>query len=129
MGLFDNIKKAVNSEVPRKIKTNKTVTIEELYEMLRQHEDEFPVPFKLSSMLGKHITFQRHPQLELQLLVSVKGDEITVRPNNQEGEFETGGFIVKTADLKNGFGLQTELNRDDYVTYVTSRIESIVNGE
>jgi len=129
MGLFDNIKKAVNSEVPRKIKTNKTVTIEELYEMLRQHEDEFPVPFKLSSMFGKHITFQRHPQLELQLLVSVKGDEITVRPNNQEGEFETGGFIVKTADLKNGFGLQTELNRDDYVTYVTSRIESIVNGE
>lgn len=128
MGLFDDIKKAVNSEVPRKIKTNRTVTIEELYEMLKQHEDEFPVPFKLSSLFGKHITFQRHPQLEIQLIVSVKGDEITVRPNNQEGEIESGGISIRTADLKNGFGLQTEFNRDDYVTDVTSRIERIVNG-
>lgn len=128
MGLFDDIKKAVNSEVPRKIKTNRTVTIEELYEMLKQHEDEFPVPFKLSSLFGKHITFQRHPQLEIQLIVSVKGDEITVRPNNQEGEIESGGISIRTADLKNGFGLQTEFNRDDYVTDVTAKIERIVNG-
>ncbi len=128
MGLFDDIKKAVNSEVPRKIKTNRTVTIEELYEMLKQHEDEFPVPFKMSSLFGKHITFQRHPQLEIQLIVSVKGDEITVRPNNQEGEIESGGISIRTADLKNGFGLQTEFNRDDYVTDVTAKIEKIVNG-
>ena len=75
MGLFDDVKKAAYSAVPRKIKTNRAVTIEELYDMLMQHEDEFEVSFKLSGMFGKHITFKRHPQLELQLLVSVKGSE------------------------------------------------------
>lgn len=129
MGLFDDIKKAVNSAAPRTIKTKRNVTIEELYELIRQHEDEFPVPFKLSSMFGKHITFQRHPKLELQLLVTVKGDEITVRPNIQEGTIESEGFSIRTADLKNGFGFQTEFNRDDYVNYVTGKIDEIVNGE
>lgn len=129
MGIFDDVKKAVNSAVPRKITADHAITIEELYELLLQHEDEFEVPFKLSSMFGKHITFKRHPKLEMQLLVSVKGNEITVRPNIQEGEIESEGFRIRTADLKNGFGLQTELNRDDYVEEVTSRIEKIVNGD
>ena len=30
--------------------------------------------------------------------------DITVRPNIQEGTIESGGFSVRTADLKNGFG-------------------------
>lgn len=51
-----------------------------------------------------------------------------VTPNNQEAEIESGGFSIRTADLKNGFGLQTEFNRDDYVTDVTNKIERIVNG-
>ncbi|MBQ3370474.1 MAG: hypothetical protein IJG48_05575 [Mogibacterium sp.] len=128
MGLFDDVKKAAYSAVPRKIKTNRAVTIEELYDMLMQHEDEFEVSFKLSGMFGKHITFKRHPQLELQLLVSVKGNEITVTPNIQEGTIESDGFRIRTADLKNGFGLKTELNRDDYVEDVVAKIDKIVNG-
>ena len=128
MGLFDDVKRAAFSAVPRKIETNREVTIEELYEMLKQHEDEFPVPFKLSTKLGKRITFKRHPRLELQLLVTVKGNVITVRPNIQEGTIESDGFLIRTADLKNGFGLQTELGRDDYVEAVTGLIDSIVNG-
>lgn len=128
MGLFDDVKKAAYSAVPRKIKTNRAVTIEELYDMLMQHEDEFEVSFKLSSMFGKHITFKRHPQHELQLLVSVKGNEITVTPNIQEGTIESDGFRIRTADLKNGFGLKTELNRDDYVEDVVAKIDKIVNG-
>ena len=128
MGLFDDVKRAAYSAVPRKIETNREVTIEELYEMLKQHEDEFPVPFKLSTKLGKRITFKRHPRLELQLLVTVKGNVITVRPNIQEGTIESDGFLIRTADLKNGFGLQTELGRDDYVEAVTGLIDSIVNG-
>ena len=128
MGFFDSVKKAINSEVPRKFEANRQITIEELYDLLIEHEDEFEMPFKMNNILGKRIVFKRHPRLEIQLLVTVKGNVITVTPNNQEAEIESGGFSVRTADLKNGFGLQTEFNRDDYVTDVTNKIERIVNG-
>ena len=128
MGFMDDVKRAAFSAAPRTIETNRSISIEELYELLKQHEDEFAMPFKLSSFLGKRITFKREPRLEMQLLVSVKGNVITVTPNNQEAEIESGGFSVRTADLKNGFGFQTEFNRDDYVTDVTNKIERIVNG-
>lgn len=128
MGLKDDLKKAAYSAAPRKIEMNRSITIEELYSLLEQHKDEFPVPFKLSSFLGKRIVFKREPRLEMQLLVTVKGNVITVRPNLQEGTIESGGFSVRTADLKNGFGLKTELNRDDYVNDVVAKITRIVNG-
>ena len=128
MGLKDDLKKAVYSAVPRKIEMNRSMTIEELYALLEQHKDEFPVEFKLSSFLGKRITFKRERRLELQLLVTVKDNVITVRPNVQEGEFGTDGFSVRTADLKNGFGLQTELGRDEYVNDVVEKITRIING-
>ena len=128
MGFKDDLKKAAYSAVPRKIEMGRSMTIEELYALLEQHKDEFPVPFKLSSFLGKRITFKREPRLEMQLLVTVKGNVITVRPNLQESTIESGGVSVRTADLKNGFGLSTELNRDDYVNDVTEKITRIVNG-
>ena len=128
MGIFDDVKKAAFSAVPRKIETNREITIQELYDLLTPHASEFPVPFKLSNMLGKKIIFKRHPSLELQLWVTVKGNVITVRPNIQEGTIETNNFSVRTADLKNGFGIQTELNRDDYVEDVVAKISRIVNG-
>jgi len=128
MGIKDDLKKAAYSAAPRKIEMNRSMTIEELYAMLEQHKEEFSVPFKLSSFLGKRITFKREPSLEMQLLVTVKGNVITVRPNLQEGSIETGGFSVRTADLKNGFGLQTEFGRDDYVNDVVAKITRIVNG-
>ena len=128
MGLKDDLKKAAYSAAPRKIEMNRSMTIEELYSLLEQHKDEFPVPFKLSSFLGKRIVFKREPRLEMQLLVTVKGNVITVRPNLQEGTIESGGFSIRTADLKNGFGLKTELNRDDYVSDVVAKITRIVNG-
>ena len=128
MGIKDDLKKAAYSAAPRKIEMNRSMTIEELYSLLEQHKDEFPVPFKLSSFLGKRIVFKREPRLEMQLLVTVKGSVITVRPNLQEGTIESGGFSVRTADLKNGCGLKTELNRDDYVNDVVAKITRIVNG-
>lgn len=128
MGLKDDLKKAAYSAAPRKIEINRSMTIEELYSLLEQHKDEFSVPFKLSSFLGKRIVFKREPRLEMQLLVTVKGNVITVRPNLQEGTIESGGFSIRTADLKNGFGLKTELNRDDYVSDVVAKITRIVNG-
>ena len=128
MGIKDDLKKAAYSAAPRKIEMNRSMTIEELYSLLEQHKDEFPVPFKLSSFLGKRIVFKREPRLEMQLLVTVKGSVITVRPNLQEGTIESNGFSVRTADLKNGFGLKTELNRDDYVSDVVAKITRIVNG-
>jgi len=128
MGFFDSVKKAINSEVQRKFEANRQITIEELYDLLIEHEDEFEMPFKMNNILGKRIVFKRHPRLEIQLLVTVKGNVVTVTPNNQEAEIESGGFSIRTADLKNGFGLQTEFNRDDYVTDVTNKIERIVNG-
>jgi len=128
MGIKDDLKKAAYSAAPRKIEMNRSMTIEELYAMLEQHKEEFSMPFKLSSFLGKRITFKREPRLEMQLLVTVKGNVITVRPNLQEGSIETGGFSVRTADLKNGFGLQTEFGRDDYVNDVVAKITRIVNG-
>lgn len=128
MGMKEDLKKALYSEAPRKIRMNRNLTIEELYDLLDQHKDEFPVPFKLSGFLGKKIIFKREPRLEMQLWVTVKGNEITVRPNVQEGTIETGGFSIRTADLKNGFGLSTEFNRDDYVNDVVARITRLVNG-
>ena len=128
MGIKDDLKKAAYSAAPRKIEMNRSLTLEELYSLLEQHKDEFSVPFKLSSFLGKRIVFKREPRLEMQLLVTVKGSVITVRPNLQEGTIESGGFSVRTADLKNGFGLKTELNRDDYVNDVVAKITRIVNG-
>ena len=128
MGIKDDLKKAAYSAAPRKIEMNRSITVEELYSLLEQHKEEFPVPFKLSSFLGKRIVFKREPRLEMQLLVTVKNDVITVRPNLQEGTIESGGFSVRTADLKNGFGLKTELNRDDYVNDVVAKITRIVNG-
>ena len=128
MGIKDDLKKAAYSAVPRKIEADRSMTIEELYALLEQHKDEFPVPFKLSSFLGKRITFKREPRLEMQLLVTVKGNVITVRPNVQETTLESNGLSVRTADLKNGFGLSTELNRDDYVNGVVEKITRIVNG-
>lgn len=64
----------------------------------------------------------------MQLLVSVKGNVITVRPNLQEGTIESDGFSIRTAELKNGFGFATELNRDDYVNDIVAKITKIVNG-
>lgn len=127
MTLKDDLKKAYYSAVPRKIEMGRSMTIEELFNLLNQHKEEFPVPFKLSSFLGKRITFKREPRLEIQLLVTVKDNVITVRPNLQEGTIESNGFSVRTADLKNGFGLQTELGRDDYVNDVVEKITRIVN--
>ena len=128
MGIKDDLKKAAYSAAPRKIEMNRSLTLEELYSLLEQHKDEFSVPFKLSSFLDKRIVFKREPRLEMQLLVTVKNNVITVRPNLQEGTIESGGFSVRTADLKNGFGLKTELNRDDYVNDVVAKITRIVNG-
>ena len=128
MSIKDDLKKAAYSAVPRKIEMGRSMTIEELYDLLDRHKDEFPVPFKLTSFLGKRITFKREPRLELQLLVTVKGNVITVRPNIQEGSIETNGFSIRTADLKNGFGLSTEFGRDDYVNDVVAKITKIVNG-
>ena len=128
MGIKDDLKKAAYSAAPRKIEMNRSLTLEELYSLLEQHKDEFSVPFKLSSFLGKRTVFKREPRLEMQLLVTVKNNVITVRPNLQEGTIESGGFSVRTADLKNGFGLKTELNRDDYVNDVVAKITRIVNG-
>lgn len=51
-----------------------------------------------------------------------------MRPNLQEGSIETNGFSIRTADLKNGFGIQTELNQSDYVEDVAQKIDTIVNG-
>ena len=128
MGLKEDLKKAVYSAAPRKIQINRSMTIEELYSLLDQHKDEFSMPFKLSGFLGKRIIFKREPRLEMQLLVTVKGNEITVRPNVQEETIESNGFSIRTADLKNGFGLATEFNRDDYVNDVVAKITRIVNG-
>lgn len=128
MGIKDDLKKAAYSAAPRKIEMNRSLTLEELYSLLEQHKDEFSVPFKLSSFLGKRIVFKREPRLEMQLLVTVKNNVITVRPNLQEGTIESGGFSIRTADLKNGFWLKTELNRDDYVNDVVAKITRIVNG-
>ena len=128
MGIKDDLKKAAYSAAPRKIEMNRSLTLEELYSLLEQHKDEFSVPFKLSSFLGKRIVFKREPRLEMQLLVTVENNVITVRPNLQEGTIESGGFSVRTADLKNGFGLKTELNRDDYVNDVVAKIARLVNG-
>ena len=128
MGIKDDLKKAAYSAAPRKIEMNRSLTLEELYSLLEQHKEEFSVPFKLSSFLGKRIVFKREPRLEMQLLVTVKNNVITVRPNLQEGTIESGGFSIRTADLKNGFGLKTELNRDDYVSDVVAKITRIVNG-
>ena len=128
MGIKDDLKKAVYATMPRKIEAGRSLTIEELYALLKQHKDEFPVPFALKSFLGKRITFKREPRLEMQLIVTVKGNVITVRPNVQEGEIETGGFSIRTADLKNGFGFATEFNRDDYINDVVEKITRIVNG-
>ena len=128
MGIKDDLKKAAYSAAPRKIEMNRSLTLEELYSLLEQHKDEFSVPFKLSSFLGKRIVFKREPRQEMQLLVTVKNNVITVRPNLQEGTIESGGFSVRTADLKNGFGLKTELGRDDYVNDVVEKITKIVNG-
>ena len=127
MGIKEDLKKAINSAAPRKIEMNRSMTIEELFALLDQHKEEFSVPFKLSGFLGKRIIFKREPKLEMQLWVTVKGNEITLRPNIQEGTIETDGFSIRTADLKNGFGLSTELNRDDYVNDVVTKITKIVN--
>ena len=128
MGLMDDLKKAAYSDAPRKIEADRSLTIEELYDLLDQHREEFPVEFKLTSFLGKRITFKREPRLEVQVLVSVKDNVITVRPNVQEGEIESNGFSIRTADLKNGFGFATEFNRDDYVNDIVEKITRIVNG-
>ena len=128
MGLMDDLKKAAYSDAPRKIEADRSLTIEELYDLLDQHREEFPVEFKLTSFLGKRITFKREPRLEMQVLVSVKDNVITVRPNVQEGEIESNGFSIRTADLKNGFGFATEFNRDDYVNDIVEKITRIVNG-
>ena len=131
MGFFDDLKTAAYAEMPRKIECNRSLTIEELYELLEPHADEFPVPFKLSSFLGKRIIFAREPQLEMQLWVSVKDNVITVRPNSQEVTVGSDNFSVRTVDIKNfqdGGIFGAELNRDKYTDYVTETITRIVNG-
>ena len=96
MGIKEDLKKAINSAAPRKIGMNRSMTIEELFALLDQHKEEFSVPFKLSGFLGKRIIFKREPKLEMQLWVTVKGNEITLRPNIQEGTIETDGFSIRT---------------------------------
>ena len=128
MGLMDDIGRAAFATMPRKIETNRNITIEELYDLLLEHQDEFSMPFKLTSFLGKRITFAREPRLEMQLLVSVKDNVITVRPNVQETSFGNENFSIRTADLKNGGPFGTEFSRDDYINDVVDKITRIVNG-
>jgi len=128
MGLKDDLKRAAYSTVPQHIELNRSLTIEELYELLDRHKDEFPMPFKLTKVLGKRIVFKREPNLEMQLHVSVKDNTITVRPVLQETSVGAGNFSIKTTTFKNGFGLATSLNRDDYVKAVVEKITRIVNG-
>ena len=128
MGFMDDLSRAAYANAPRTIELDRSMTIEELYALLEPHKDEFPVPFKLSSFLGKRITFERHPQLELQLLVTVKDRVITVRPNLQEVTIETNSFSIRTVDIKNGGVFGTEFSRDDYTNYVTDTIRKIVNA-
>ena len=82
MGLFDDFKRAVYAEMPRKIELDRAISLDELYALLEPHADEFPVPFKLSKMLGSRIVFARHPKLEMQVWVTVKDNVITVRPRH-----------------------------------------------
>lgn len=118
----------MSSTTPRKIELERSITIEELYGLLDQHKDEFPVPIKISSFLGKKIVFKRDKRLEIELHVTVNDSVITVKPVLVEGTIETNGIGVSTAALKNGFGLQTGVGRDDYVNDVVDKITRIVNG-
>jgi len=118
----------MSSTTPRKIELGRSITIEELYGLLDQHKDEFPVSIKLSSFLGKKIVFKRDKRLEIELHVTVNDSVITVKPVLVEGTIETNGIGVSTAALKNGFGLQTGVGRDDYVNDVVDKITRIVNG-
>ena len=132
MGFFDDLKTAAYAEMPRKIELDREITIEELYDLLEPHANEFPVPMKLGNFMGKRIVFARHPKLEMQLWVTVKGNVITVRPNSQEVTLESDNFSVRTVDIKNiedGFFFGAELNRDEYTDAVTAKIAEIVGGQ
>ena len=122
MGFTDDINKAMYSAVQRKIELQKSITIQELYDILKAHESEFAVDFGLHTFPIKRITFKRHPKLELQLIVTVKDRTIKVTPNIQEGTIGVNGMNIRTADLKNGFGFATEFGRDDYVEDVVAKI-------
>ena len=128
MGIMDDVKKAAYAEAPRKIEANRNLTIEELYALLEPHADEFSAPFKLSGFLGKHIVFKRDPQLELQVLVTVKNNVITVRPNAQEVTVGSDNFSIRTVDVKQGGVFGAEFSRDDYVNDIVEKITRIVNG-
>lgn len=126
MGLFDDVNRAIYSGVQRKIELTKPITIDRLYQLLKEHEELFDRPFKKHSFPIQRITFSRHPQLEMQLILTVKDKVLKVTPNLQEGSIETEGFSIRTADLKNGFGLETELNRDDYISKFIETLSSLL---
>ena len=59
---------------------------------------------------------------------ALKDSVITIKSVLVEGTIETNGIGVSTAALKNDFGLQTGVGRDDYVNDVVDKITRIVNG-
>ena len=77
----------------------------------------------MSTFLVKRITFKRHPQLEMQLILTVKDNVIKITPNLQKGEVGNGSFSVKTTTFKNGIGLATGLNRDDYINDFVEKLK------
>jgi len=112
--------------LPRKIELTRNITIQDLNAILEAHEEEFDTLFKMGTFPFKRITFKRHPKLEMQLILTVKDNIIKITPNIQETTIGNENFSVRTADLKNGFGFATELNRDDYIEEFVRKITAML---
>ncbi|MGN1432528.1 MAG: hypothetical protein ACI4XI_02390 [Ruminococcus sp.] len=130
-----SFKDTMTSERPVKIELSREMEIEEIYEKMNQRASDFKMPFKLKKgLFGKKIEFKRDSDLELVVTVTVKGNEVTVKPIVQQSQTTVGigGFearVDKNSMLRKGFKgvLDTPAERGKRVAETAETIKSILS--
>lgn len=132
-----NLKSMMTATVQREFDLARDWTVSELFEKLCTRASAFQMPFKIKGgITGEHIAFEREPNLDVALSVSVKGNHVKVTPNirNDQTSVGVGGMNFRTD--KNSVlrkGVKGVANRPilqgEYIDKVVDTIKKIVNDE
>ena len=84
-------KEMLDSQKPIKIELTREMELDELYSKLSPRASEFKNEFKLKKgLFGKKVQFKKDAETDLIIIVTVKGNVITVKSTVQETKTSVG---------------------------------------
>ena len=132
-----NLNEMAKATIPREVELSCEMTTEEVFEKIKARAAAFEAPFSLKSgMNGKKIVFEKHPELDVVLNVTVDGNVLKVKSMVLENQSAVGigGASFRTdknSVLKKGVGgvMNLPVQRGEYIDKVTDTIRKILNNE